>query len=487
MSVPEKPPDGPGGTVDDVDMSTGAASLEAQQAQNGSENGGATKKHQQKRAPINVEYTTADSGPYRIYFEPLIEGDRINKFSLGSALRKMDQYRKHIVDMKQVGRNKIMVYINSYVKANSLIQDVEAGIIGDYRAYVPLHLVCVTGVIAGVPADIPIEEIQEDIVCEVPIVSVRRLNRFVDGAPTPTNRISIRFRSNVLPERIRLFCCSSRVTPFVQKLVICENCLRFNHRAANCKGKKRCERCSVQHENAEQFRNCANEAKCAFCKSTTHTSGSQDCPEKARQYNIKRLMAKQTLTYAEAREQFPVTSNMYAPLENIDEYPALQNSFATMTEGTFTNTLREQWAQTNQPRNKITPAVKIFQGKDNNKKPAGSKRPRTNSKSKDEKSNNNNKQSELNSGSEARIETVTGTALNNPFKVTEKERWEHIQQQERRKAELAASQNVKSTMMLFYTEFLNQLENSEELKRKFKSCTEKHFNLANNVVGNPKK
>lgn len=485
MSVVEKPPDGPGETVDDVFMSAGAASLEAQQAKNGSGNGGATQKQQQRKAPMNVEYTTADSGPYRIYFEPLKEGDRINKFSLGAELRRMDHYRRHIVEMKQVGRNKIMVYLNSYVKANSLVQEVQAEKNGKYRAYVPLHLVCVTGVIAGVPADIPIEEIEEDIACEVPIVSIRRLNRFVDGSPTPTNRISIRFRSNTLPERIRLFCCSSRVTPFVQKLVICENCLRFNHRAAYCKGRRRCERCSVQHETTEQFRSCANEAKCAFCKSSTHTSGSENCPEKVRQYNIKRLMAKQTLTYAEARDQFPVTSNMYAPLENLDQYPILPDSFATMTEGTFTNTLREQWAQANQPRNKITPAVKIFQGKDN-KKQTGSKRPRSNSKSKDEKSNNSNKQIDQICGSEPNMEIVTGTALNNPFKVSEKERWEHIQQQEKHKAEMAASQNVKTTMMLFYTEFLNQLENSEELKRKFKICTEKHFNLANNVVGNTK-
>lgn len=194
-------------------------------------------------------------------------------------------------------------------------------------------------------------------------------------------------------------------------------------------------------------------------------------------------MAKQTLTYAEAREQFPVTNNMYSPLENLEEYPTLSNSFATMTEGTFTNPLREQWAQTNQPRSRITPAVKMFQGKPNQKQERA-KRQRTNSKNKEEIPNSSNKQHDHRS--EANEEPAKGTALINPFKVTEKERWEYIQQQEKQKAEKAAGQSINEAMMQFYTEFLSHLEDSEELKRKFKNCTQKHFNLAKNVVGNTK-
>lgn len=471
MSVDGDPPELPGNNSADVDMASGAQSLALQAAQQG-----LPKATHQRKELINVEYTMEDTGPYRIYFEPLTMEERINKFSVGSTLRKMEQYRRHIVDMKQVGRNKIMVYLNSYTKANSLVKEVQAGRIGRYRAYVPLHLVCVTGVIAGVPADINEKEIFEDLQCEVPIVSVRRLNRFVDGAPTPTNRVSIMFRSNVLPESVKLFCCSSRITPFVQKLVICENCLKFNHRANQCKGRKRCERCSMQHENPDQFRNCTNEAKCAFCKSTAHTSGFDKCPEKQRQVSIKRLMAKRTVTYVEAREQIPFTSNMFEPLANMEEFPTLQETFASAAGTSTTIGFRKQWAQANQERTKITPAVKLFKDKEVKKK-AGAKRQRT---------DNNGRNKDETTKEDTVTNNENGTALNNPFKVSEKERWENIAKEEQRKAEMTASLNVKATMMSFYTDFLNQLEDSEEIARKFKHCTEKYFNLAHTVDENLK-
>lgn len=472
MSVDGDPPVLPEENGVDIDMAAGAQSLELQQTARTV----LPKTTPHRRELINVEYTMADTGPNRIFFEPLTVEDRINKFSVGSTLRKMEQYRRHIVNMKQVGRNKIMVYLNSYAKANSLVKEVQSGKIGRYRAYVPLHLICVTGVIAGVPADIPEKEIFDDIQCEVPIVSVRRLNRFVDGAITPTNRISVMFRSNVLPERVKLFCCSSRITPFVQKLVICENCLRFNHRASQCKGRKRCERCSIQHESPDQFRSCANEAKCAFCKSSSHTSNFDKCPDKLRQISIKRLMAKRTVTYAEAREQIPITSNMFEPLTGLDEFPTLHESFATVAGNATTSSFRKQWSQANQERAKITPAVKLFKNKEEKKK-AGAKRQRTDNKNKEENSLNDET---ANNSSE------NGVALNNPFKVSDKERWENITKEEKRKAEMAASLNVKTTMMSFYSDFLNQLEDSEEIARKFKNCTEKYFNLAHTVEANLK-
>lgn len=121
-----------------------------------------------------ITYNRMDQGPYRLYFElrDTFNGvKRINKYSLGSKLRKMQDYKKFIDDMKQVGRNRIMVYVSSYVKANQLMEEMNQDKNGEYKAYVPVHLVCVTGIVAGIPADIPIEEIQDDIQCDGPIVS----------------------------------------------------------------------------------------------------------------------------------------------------------------------------------------------------------------------------------------------------------------------------------------------------------------------------
>lgn len=220
-----------------------------------------------------------------------------------------------------------------------------------------------------------------------------------------------------------------------------------------------------------------NDVKCAFCKSSAHSSDFDKCPEKERQNNIKRLMAKRTVTYAEAREQIPATSNMYESLANLEGFPTLLDTFSTTVGRSAASTFRQQWAQTNQERTRITPAVKQFTEKDNKNTKAGTKRQRTD-KNKEERINNDSF-TILNSGE-------NGTALENPFTVSERERWENITREEKRKAEIAASLNMKTTMMSFYTDFLDQLKDSDEMKRKFKTCTEKYFELAHTIENTSK-
>lgn len=431
---------------------------------------------------VNITYNRSDQGPYRLYFELRDTNNgvrRINKYSLGSKLRKMDGYKKHIEDMKQVGKNRIMLYVNSYVKANALMEEINREKNGEYKAYVPVHLVCVTGIVAGVPADIPIEEIQEDIQCDVPIVSVRRMTRKEGLERLPINRISVMFRAKVLPDRVRLFCCNSNVKPFIQRLVVCSKCLRFNHFADNCKGSRRCGQCLSPHETEEEFKNCSKPMRCAHCKSTEHKTQDETCKEKIRQLNIKKVMAKSAITFTEAKELYPIwTQNAYAPLENAEDFPSLPNTYVEMSSGMFSNPLREQWQKTNEQRAKIQPAVKMYKDKpkDNTKKTSGGKRPRT-------EDTQQNQATQLNSKAEPGSQT-NGITLNNTHKVSEKERWERLTQDAKRNAEATANRNLQSTVMSFYADFLQEIGTSEETKRKFKICTQKHFNLTSSVVEN---
>lgn len=483
-------------TVEQTDWNMiGAASLEAQGSNtdvtdaNNGENSTQNDDHKGTRKhaePLNITYNRADQGPYRLYFElrDTLNGTRrINKYSLGSRLRKMEVYKKHIEDMKQVGRNRIMVYVNSYIKANSLMEEINKDKNGEYKAYVPMHLVCVTGIVAGVPADIPIEEIQDDMQCDVPIVSVRRMTRKEGSGRVPINRISVMFRARVLPERIRLFCCTSHVKPFIQKLVVCSKCWRFNHFADNCKSYRRCGQCLAPHETEEEFKNCTKQMRCAHCRSTEHKTNDETCKEKMRQLNIKKLMAKSAITYTEAKELYPIwTQNTYAALENAEDFPNLPNTYVEMSSGRFTNPLREQWQKTNEPREKITPAVKTYKDKPkeaSKKTPTGGKRPRTEEANQTDAPTTNNKPEP---GSQ-----TNGVALNNTHKVTEKEKWERLTQEAKRNAETTAHRNMYSTVMSFYADFLQEIGASEEIKRKFKTCTQKHFNLTSSVVENSNK
>lgn len=465
MGAEDDPPDGGGCTSNRLDWGQDGEAAAAV-VRNGIQ-------HDNKAKREDVIYTHRDAAPYRVYFELRNDENgakKINKFGLGSTLRSNDTFKRHIVDMKYAGRQKILVFLNSYVKANQLVKSInESNSI--YRAYVPQHLVCVTGVIAGIPAEIPIEQIEDDLECDVPIVGVRRLTRFIDGVKMPTNRVSVTFRTDSLPDKVRLFCCSSRVQPFVQKVVICLNCLRTNHRTANCRSAKRCQRCSERHDDIHEYDRCEKGKKCVNCRSTDHTTTDPNCPEIKRQDKIKKLMAKRNLTYAEAKEQIPIANqNLYETLYDAEDFPTPAESFADMTRGNFRwkDPLREQWMQANNERVKMQAAVNI--GKSPDKQPNRKRKTTTNTDKTTEKRNHI-------LGKEA-AEATNGVALINNHRVDEKERWENMSRQIMERVQ----KEQHNLLMTFYADFIAQLDNDETTKEKFMTCTKRHFNFAKSVI-----
>lgn len=346
---------------------------------------------------VNYQYENGDQGPFRVMVE-LIDTQngkiKINKLSLASALRKMPMYKTHVIEMKQVGRNKLMVYFNNYQIANRLTTDANLKE-KNYRAYIPRHLVSVTGVIAGVPLDISEEEVMEEMQCEYPVMTVYRMNRHVNGQKEPTMRLSITFRAPKLPERVRIFCCSVGVRAFYRKTVLCQNCLRYNHQTTNCKSKRRCSNCTRTHEKQEEYNECKEPPRCLYCR-VTHKTTDTRCPERTRQNNVQAIMARTNLTAIEAVEQFPIqTRNYYEALVESAQEPTPAESYATMTAGKY----RERVATPLRPRKRTGDieastniAEQVVVMKEKKKKTDGERQ-------------------------------TNGVALFNKFKVTEAEKW----------------------------------------------------------------
>lgn len=300
-------------------------------------NTGNTAAKAATKEKVNYTYDATDQSPYRVMVELLDNNNgelRINKLALAVTLHKMSAYKNSVLEVKQAGRNKMIVYLNNYAKANKLIDDEEFRR-RNYRAYVPMHFISVSGVVAGVPLDVSIEELEETVQCEVPILGIRRLNSWIDGAPQPSQRISITFRANKLPRMVKMFSCTSRIRPFNKKSVLCMNCLRYSHRAENCRSKKRCVRCTLVHDEEEEFGRCLNPIKCLYCRKD-HATTDRECPERKRQDNIQAIMAKTNLTFVEAREQFPIlTENYYEALLEMTDDPTPAESFAKMTANQY--------------------------------------------------------------------------------------------------------------------------------------------------------
>lgn len=432
----------------------------------------------QARERTKFEYTITDMAPYRVYFELTTgnSGNRINRYSLGSKLRSIETFKRHIVDMKQISRSKIMVMLNSYTKANLLVETInnENGL---YTAYIPKHVVCISGVIAGIPTDISTEQIKADLECEVPVVDVYRLNRYEGDRKVPSTRVSITFRASLLPEKIRLFCCVTKVQPFVQKVVFCQRCLRFNHKANNCKGYKRCERCTENHENEEEFKECQKAVRCLYCKSNTHSTGSNTCNEHKRQQQIKAVMSRRNLSFAEAREMFPIVSpNTYELLSNLHEHPTLAETVGS------NNNLAEQWKETNRERVPIKPAVKTYAGEKKKQEKPYNKRKRQNADMDNQEPSTSTNIVAAVAGKKKEDGLPNGVGLENPFKVDEKERWNRIIEEANRKADLSTKDKYQAAAMSFYSELIEEDNMSDNMREKLKQAARKYFELNQAIV-----
>lgn len=282
------------------------------------------------------EYDKSDYAPYRVIVQLVDNKDgsvQINKLTFGQLMTKTDMYRQNVTNIRALGKFKLIVFMGNLQAANQLQKDPSLKE-NNYKAYIPRSFVSVSGVVAGVPVDMELEEIQENITSTCPIISINRLHRYEGAKKIPTSRIGIIFRASQLPREVRMFCCINTVRPFINTPVLCLNCLRYNHRTDNCKSKKCCPNCAAMHDGLETG-DCQNSKKCYYCK-TEHRTSDMDCPERVRQRNIKTIMARTTLTYMEAKEQNPIfTQNRYDILENEEEFPVLPQSYTTVTAGEY--------------------------------------------------------------------------------------------------------------------------------------------------------
>lgn len=231
------------------------------------------------------------------------------------------------------------------------------------------------------------------IISEVPVLGVKRLTRFIDGRREPTQRVSVTFRAKKIPSLVKVFCCSMKIRAFYRKTVLCLNCLRYSHRAENCRSRTRCRNCSGIHDDPAENELCQNAKKCLHCR-TNHKTEDIECPERKRQNNIQSIMARSNLTYIEATEQFPIlTQNYYEALLEGAEDPTPAESFATMTAGSFKWKPPPRKAVQRRPEPNVRSTIISEQVKVYNSK----KNPTAN--------------------------TSNGVALFNKYKVTEAEKW----------------------------------------------------------------
>lgn len=229
----------------------------------------------------------------------------------------------NVFDIKAIGGKKFCVFFNEMESANEFL----AGGLSDQKikVFIPSFYVTKAGIVRGIPENIEMKEVYDDILNKENIIKVERMYRTVkmgeEIKKLPTQSVKITFNDTSLPECIQFPFYKERIFPFIGRVRQCFNCWRFGHTAANCKATFRCGKCGDHHKSTECTQ---KEFRCISCQGN-HPAGSKDCPEKARQENIKILMDARNLNFSEVIELYPqyTTKNSFSLLENLEEFPQL--------------------------------------------------------------------------------------------------------------------------------------------------------------------
>jgi len=205
----------------------------------------------------------------------------------------------------------------------------------------------VRGIIFGVPCDLTVEQIAE----EVKALSARRLERWSNGQKEPTENVILTFQDD-LPTHVVLGFIRRKVKPYVPLPLRCANCQRFGHHATKCHRKQRCVRCGEEHdlescptkENPDQINcvNCKGQHSAAYRKCTRYQEVSQMLKVAVHEKISYRDALQKVRSEAESVE--PLTSTPLRPIpkeaskvqhlsRNMPEHPH-NTTKGKITEGT---------------------------------------------------------------------------------------------------------------------------------------------------------
>lgn len=293
---------------------------------------GDSARTQQGEIDFNNKYKTSDKGPYYVFVEHKDKSvGKLFPVRVGYYLRLNNEYKKSILDIKTVGRNRVKVILNDFRSANDLINN-ELLTKNNLIAYVPKFFTQKRGVIRMVDTFFSNEFLLNNIESSRKVVEIRRVEKKIidsDGIEKFVKRqvVIVSFLGNEVPPFVRINGVNFPVEAYIQPVIQCHKCLRYGHVSKLCKNDDfHCKKCATIHKEGE----CDEQVRCIYCKNTDHPSISRQCPIYLKQKRIKERMAKQNLSFkeAEAIENNPsyskiVTNNRFSILNTVENFPPL--------------------------------------------------------------------------------------------------------------------------------------------------------------------
>lgn len=287
-------------------------------------------------------YVQSDRAPFLV----IVQNTNVNEITLA---KNLIQYKliSGVKELKKVSANRVRIICKDFSCANDIIQCQELRSKHDINCFIPNDCVKSVGIVKFVPLDLSDNEIMEYLESKVPVERVERMNYWDknENCAKPGTSLKITFRSTSIPQEIKLYYTIKKVEHFIPRVLICNNCLKFNHIARSCRSREtRCVNCSeVKHAVGDAGCNgdcvhCRKQCtpKCKNCTvDNNHRTNSAACPVMKVQSKIKEYMVKEKISYEDAKNK----------VSSINTSPnTTYASVATMQD--FNNKLIERLKQT---------------------------------------------------------------------------------------------------------------------------------------------
>lgn len=203
-----------------------------------------------------------------------------------SISREFRDIKDSIEKIKNMDKNKVMVFCSSAEAANKLVATDIGRVNSDWMAIIPDSRIQIIEVVNNIAMEIAEQEILE-LIKPIPNIRALKVERITrrdrdidmsnDGNISflPTKLIKIYFKGSTLPEVIHPDGIQKKVRHFIPRIKRCLKCLRFGHLKDSSKGNTRCPKCTEEHE----LKDCKNQpAPCVHCGSSPYNSLALGCP-----------------------------------------------------------------------------------------------------------------------------------------------------------------------------------------------------------------
>lgn len=294
-----------------------------------------------------ILYKTTDTYPFEVYIQS--KNKNVGNFHNLSIAKEIFQLKfKDIERVARKGKNRLGVTFKNFEAANNFLRNEQLKQ-KEYEIFIPSANITSKGIVRFVDkslSDNEIKEFSETQLSNCDILEARRLNRKVirltEGEVDyiPTGTVLFTFSGKRLPAEVHIYNLPMQVIPYVGSVVQCRRCLLYGHVVNQCKGKERCKNCGKSHDPSnESLVNPKCVMQCLHCKSLEHESSSKECPEFARQKNIKEIMAFSNKTFFDASQMVPKINKENKFVISEDKFPPLNKN--TIRENVIPNQMKK--------------------------------------------------------------------------------------------------------------------------------------------------